>query len=146
MKKVLLVLCLVPFIAAAPPVTKVSLSQIQVTAAASQPGAILMVMTTGILQQVQLGTGFVLTTGSDGQPVLSAPGGGGQQPNFIVAEAPSIQNLTGTLTHAPIQSSEAVYINGLRQNRALGDYSISGATITLVSWNPGDTILVDYRW
>src|SRR5215831_11962503 len=73
MKKVLLVLCLVPFIAAAPPVTKVSLSQIQVTAAASQPGAILMVMTTGILQQVQLGTGFVLTTGSDGQPVLSAP-------------------------------------------------------------------------
>lgn len=55
-------------------------------------------------------------------------------------------NVTFTLAHTPVGSSEHVYLNGILQNKNSSiDYSISGVTITF-SFAPDstDSILVTY--
>jgi len=71
--------------------------------------------------------------------------------NFITSESPSGNrdgvNATFTLSNTPIPNSERLYYNGVRLIRGVGeDYTISGATITMLSYIPlsGDKLVVDY--
>lgn len=71
--------------------------------------------------------------------------------NHITGEQPSglmnASNTTFTLAFAPVANTEALFYNGSRLARGSGeDYTVSGATITMISYIPvaGDKILVDY--
>lgn len=71
--------------------------------------------------------------------------------SFVTSETPSGSingsNTTFVLANTPISGSEAIYLNGLRQESGSGnDYTISGATITMLTAPiAGDKIRVDYR-
>lgn len=71
--------------------------------------------------------------------------------NYVTSEVPSGtmngSNATFTLANTPIANSECVYYNGTRLLRGVGeDYTISGPTITMISYIPinGDKLIVDY--
>ena len=71
--------------------------------------------------------------------------------SFIFGEIPSGSingsNATFTLASVPVANSEALFYNGTRLIRGSGeDYTISGATITMVAYvpQPGDKVIVDY--
>lgn len=75
----------------------------------------------------------------------------GSANSFSVGEVPSgavnDSNAIFVLAHTPIINTEAVYLNGARQQRGGGDYSISGATITFNAPPlTGSIILSDYQY
>lgn len=71
--------------------------------------------------------------------------------NFVDKEAPSGSyngsNTTYGLANTPVSGSEHVYLNGMLQEAGAGnDYTISGATITMLTAPiSGDKIRVSYR-
>jgi hypothetical protein len=71
--------------------------------------------------------------------------------NFVDKETPTGlvngSNTTYTLANTPVAGSEHVYLNGLLQESGSGnDYTISGATITMLSTPlSGEKIRVSYR-
>jgi len=90
--------------------------------------------------------GSSLTLGANGLSVTNAV------PNFAVRETPTGlvngSNVTYTLANTPVVGSEEVYVNGILQEAGAGnDYTISGATITmLTALVSGDKIRVCYRY
>jgi hypothetical protein len=81
-------------------------------------------------------------------PIASA---GLSQSNFVAKEVPSGaingSNTSYTLANTPIAGSEHVYINGvLAESGAGNDYTISGATITMLyALATGEKLRVTYR-
>ena len=78
--------------------------------------------------------------------------GSGTVVNFVDKETPSGAingtNAVFTLAFTPIAGSEYVYLNGVLQQAGAGnDYTISGSTITFLTYIPatGNTIQVSYR-
>lgn len=67
-------------------------------------------------------------------------------PREVPSGAIDNSNTTYTLANTPEAGSEEVYLNGLLQNEGAGnDYTISGATITMLDApKSGDVILVSY--
>ena len=70
---------------------------------------------------------------------------------FVESETPTgainNANKTFTLANTPTVGTVKLYVNGLRQEvGATNDYTISGATITMITAPPtGSRILADYR-
>jgi hypothetical protein len=71
-------------------------------------------------------------------------------PDFVAGEDLTGQitgsNFTFTLANTPVTDKEMVYLNGVRLRRGVGnDYTISGATITMVAAPQlGDSLVADY--
>lgn len=63
---------------------------------------------------------------------------------IVENEVPSGSGTSFTLANTPVSGSVKLYRNGLRQSTP-GDYSITGASITLTSTIGSDTLLADYR-
>lgn len=73
-------------------------------------------------------------------------GGGSNNGTPVVGEAPAGSGTAFTLAHSPIAGSVALYRNGVRQSTS-GDYTISGANITLgSSLQAGESLTSDYRY
>jgi hypothetical protein len=99
----------------------------------------------------------VASVGTTGQVLTS--NGAGALPTFqtaatvytfVTSEVPSgtknSSNVTFTLAHAPVGTSLALYVNGVRQVPTT-DYSISTLTITMVvAPDSTDTIIADYHY
>jgi hypothetical protein len=100
------------------------------------------------------GTGITITNGS-GTITISTTALIAS--NFVDKETPTKQGggtaPDGTTTiynlaNTPVTGSEHVYVNGVLQNAASNDYSISGGAITFVGGaipQTGDVVLVSYR-
>jgi hypothetical protein len=73
-------------------------------------------------------------------------------PNFadneIVGGTPNGVLVTFTLAHAPVNSSQHLFLNGVFQQPLAGnDYTISGLTITMLAAPlTGDKLLANYRY
>jgi hypothetical protein len=68
----------------------------------------------------------------------------------VVGEVPSgdidDSNVTFTLAHTPATGTLALYLNGQRL-KATDDYTLTGATITMVSAPlTGSNLIVDYEY
>ncbi len=86
---------------------------------------------------------------SGGVATVTIPGGGGSAVTFVDGETPSGavngSNQTFTLAATPTAGSVHLYLNGVRL-RAGTDFTISGATITMVAApQTGDWLHADYR-
>lgn len=66
------------------------------------------------------------------------------QGQFVENEVPSGSGTAFSLANTPASGSVKLFRNGIRQS-APGDYSITGANITLTSTIGSDTLLADYR-
>lgn len=83
---------------------------------------------------------------SDGATWAAIGGGGGAAPtlNEIPTGLINGANVTYTLAATPSAAGIALYLNGLRQT-VTTDYSLSGATITMVTAPAtGDALFADY--
>lgn len=70
--------------------------------------------------------------------------------SFVTRETPTGavngSNTTFTLANTPVANTECVYLNGLLQEPGGNDYTISGATITMVTApSTGDRLRVNYQ-
>lgn len=99
---------------------------------------------------VQLASGTNVTLSQIGQVIVINSTGGLSSSNFIVGEFPSGSingiNQNYTLAHTPVVNSDAIYLNGIRQYKGLGnDYTISSNVITFtVAPSTGSVLLADY--
>lgn len=107
--------------------------------ATSTPAITLTTSITGVLK----GNGTAISAAAAGTDYM-APA------NFVVRETPSGtingSNATFTLANTPVSGTEEVYLNGLLQDPGAGnDYTISGATITMLNVPvPGDKLRTTY--
>jgi hypothetical protein len=108
--------------------------------AGTTPAITMQTSVTGLLK----GNGTAMSAAIAGTDYISPAG-------FIVRETPgglvNGANTTYTLANTPISNTEMLYVNGLLQEPGAGnDYTISGATITMLSAPiTGDRLRANYQ-
>jgi hypothetical protein len=108
--------------------------------AGTTPAITMQTSVTGLLK----GNGTAMSAAVAGTDYISPAG-------FIVRETPgglvNGSNTTYTLANTPISNTEMLYVNGLLQEPGAGnDYTISGATITMLSAPiTGDRLRANYQ-
>lgn len=100
-------------------------------------GSLLYFSSTGTLASLGIGTSGQTLIVSGGVPVWTSLAASTSW-NWSIRETPSGSvdgsNTTFTLAHTPVSGKEAVYLDGLLMEPGAGnDYTISGATITMLS-------------
>lgn len=88
-------------------------------------------------------------TGSSPSKVTETISGGGASVTSVVGEVVSFTGTGGTLAHTPTVGSVELFRGGIRQQNlaVTGDYTISGATITLITAaSTGEVFLANYTY
>lgn len=93
------------------------------------------------------GTGApTITLGQNGVTHLDFPGGGSSG-TAVYDEIPTGSGTSFSIAHTPTAGTVRLFRGGARQSVANGDYSISGANITLItSLQSGETLTADYNY